>query len=174
MMVDFVPKRYSKPLRPYWLQPNTVEKAKRRIAIAMNLSPKLPNEVSKASATRAVDFSATITAPVLRSTRPEVSTASAVNVQTTIVSAKTSNIPHMPCITGSCTFDAECTITEEPRPASFENTPLFMPQVRAIFTPEPTIPPPTAFIAKAPLKIETKAAPILLPCIAIITKAPII
>ena len=100
-------------------------------------------------------------APVFRSTRPLVSTARAVRVQTTRVSANTSKIPHMPCITGSRTLELEWTITLEPRPASLENTPRFMPQVTASLTPLPTMPPPTAFMAKAPLKIEAKAGPIL-------------
>ena len=51
------------------------------------------------------------------------------------------------------------SVTEEPRPASLEKTPRFMPQVSASFTPEPTIPPPTAFRPKAPLKIAVNTAP---------------
>ena len=53
--VDLVPKRYSKPLLPYWLQPRTVENAKNRMAIAINPAPARPYTVEKASATSAVD-----------------------------------------------------------------------------------------------------------------------
>ena len=74
-------------------------------------------------------------APVCRSTRPLVSTTRAVREQTMMVSAKTSKMPHMPCITGSLTLELECTMTEEPRPASLENTPRFMPCSIASFIP---------------------------------------
>ena len=39
----FLPNKYSKPLLPYWLQPRVVEKAKSRIAIAINAEPNFPN-----------------------------------------------------------------------------------------------------------------------------------
>lgn len=73
--------------------------------------------------------------PVSRSTRPEDRTVKAVRVHTTMVSAKTSKMPHMPCLTGSRTLELECTITEEPRPASLENTPRFMPCSMASLMP---------------------------------------
>ena len=57
---------------PYWDQPRTVEKAKRRTATAMNLAPKAPKTVEKASATRAVEAEVEIISPVSRLTTPEV------------------------------------------------------------------------------------------------------
>ena len=47
----------------------------------------------------------TLNTPPLRP--PEVRTTKAVIVQTTIVSANTSNIPHIPCLTGSLTLELE-------------------------------------------------------------------
>ena len=73
--------------------------------------------------------------PVSRSTKPEVSTTSAVRVHTTMVSANTSKMPHMPCCTGSFTLEAACTITEEPSPASLEKAPRLKPQVTARDSP---------------------------------------
>ena len=73
--------------------------------------------------------------PVSRSTKPVVSTTSAVSVQTTMVSAKTSKMPHMPCCTGSRTLEDECTMTDEPRPASLENAPRLKPHVMACEMP---------------------------------------
>ena len=78
-----------------------------------------------------------------------------------MVSANTSKMPHIPWATGSFTLELEWTMTLEPRPASLENTPRFMPQVTAALTPLPTMPPPTAFMAKAPLKMEAKAGRML-------------
>ena len=56
---------------------------------------------------------------------------SAVRVHTTMVSANTSKMPHMPCCTGSFTLEAACTITEEPSPASLEKAPRLKPHVTA-------------------------------------------
>ena len=134
-MVDLVPKRYSNPRMPYWLQPRTVEKAKRRMASAIKPLPALPNTVEKASETSAVLAESEIISPVLRSTTPLDRIANAVREHTTMVSAKTSKMPHMPCMTGSRILEAEWTMTEEPRPASLENTPRFIPQVTARRTP---------------------------------------
>ena len=73
--------------------------------------------------------------PVWRSNRPEERIVNAVSEQTTIVSVNTLKIPHIPWLTGSLTLELQCTITEEPRPASLENTPRFMPISIAILTP---------------------------------------
>ncbi len=101
----------------------------------MNFGPTPPNTVANAWPTRALPATSVSISPVSRSTRPVVSTTRAVRVQTTIVSANTSKMPHMPCCTGSRTFEEECTITEEPRPASLENAPRLNPQVIARLTP---------------------------------------
>ena len=66
----------------------------------------------------------------------------------------------MPCLTGSLTLELECTITDEPRPASLEKTPRFIPHSIASFMPYPTTPPAAALIPKAPLKMEENTEPI--------------
>ena len=53
--------------------------------------------------------------------------ASAVIVHMTIVSKKTSKIPHIPWRTGSFTLEAELTMTELPSPASLVKTPRATP-----------------------------------------------
>ena len=82
----------------------------------------------------------------------------AVKVQTTKVSANTSKIPHMPCTTGSFTLEAECTITEDPSPASLENTPREIPLLIATITVKPVIPPPMEEKRKAFVKMAPKAS----------------
>ena len=52
---------------------------------------------------------------------------SAVTVHITIVSKNTSNTAHMPCSHGSFASAAVCTMTDEPSPASLENTPRDTP-----------------------------------------------
>ena len=74
---------------------------------AMSLDPSAPNTASKACPTSALPAAPAAMRPVSRSTKPEVSTTSAVRVHTTMVSANPSKMPHMPCFTGSLTFDAE-------------------------------------------------------------------
>ena len=101
----------------------------------MNLGPKLPNTVEKALPTSAEPCTSMSIRPVFRSTKPDVRMTSAVRVQTTMVSAKTSKMPHMPCCTGSLTLEDACTMTDEPRPASLENAPRLKPQVMARDTP---------------------------------------
>ena len=78
----------------------------------------------------------------------EVRAIKAVIVQTTIVSKNTSKIPHIPCLTGSFTLEEECTITEEPRPASFEKTPRLQPCTTTSFRAAP-VTPPVAGVAMA-------------------------
>ena len=95
----------------------------------MNLGPKLPKAAVKACPTSALSCTPTSTLPLARSTTPVVRMTSAVRVQTTMVSAKISNTPHIPCWTGSRTLAEELTMTAEPRPASLENAPRLKPQV---------------------------------------------
>ena len=101
----------------------------------MNPAPARPKTTENASDTSAVLVELLIMTPVSRSTRPVERITNAVIEQMMIVSANTSKIPHMPCATGSLTLDAECTMTLEPRPASLEKTPRFIPQVSAVMTP---------------------------------------
>ena len=60
-----------------------------------------PKTLANASPTNAEPSALLVTAPVPRSTRPEDNTVNAVSVHTTIVSANTSKIPHIPWRTGS-------------------------------------------------------------------------
>ena len=76
-------------------------------------------------------------------------------------------------MTGSLTLELEWTMTEEPRPASLENTPRFMPQVTASFTVAPMTPPTAARPVKAHLKMMPKAGMILEAFMATMTTAPI-
>ena len=75
--------------------------------MAIKPSPALPNIFANASATSAVFSFVLFIAPVSRSTSPDERTANAVSEQTTMVSANTSKIPHMPCLTGSLTSELE-------------------------------------------------------------------
>ena len=97
----------------------------------MNCGPNAPNTVEKACPTSAEPSTPVRAAPVSRSTRPLVSTTRAVRVQTTMVSANTSNMPHIPCWTGSSTLAAQCTSTDAPSPASLEKAPRLNPQLMA-------------------------------------------
>ena len=90
--------------------------------------------------------------------KPDVRTTSAVMVQTTEVSAKTSKMPHMPCLTGSLTSELLWTITDEPRPASFENTPLLQPCVMTSLMAMPATAPATGLMPSANLKMAANAA----------------
>ena len=63
---------------------------------AMNFGPKLPKAAVNAWPTSALSCTPARTAPLSRSTTPVVRMTSAVMVQTTMVSAKISNTPHMP------------------------------------------------------------------------------
>ena len=60
---------------------------------------------------------------------------SAVSVHMTMVSANTSNTAHMPCSQGSAASAAVCTMTDEPSPASLENTPRDTPTRMACIMP---------------------------------------
>ena len=64
--------------------------------MAMNLGPKLPKAAVKACPTKALSCTLASTAPLCRSTTPVVRMTRAVRVHTTMVSANTSNTPHMP------------------------------------------------------------------------------
>ena len=101
----------------------------------MNLGPKLPKAAVNAWPTSALSCTPASTLPLSMSTTPVVRMTSAVMVQTTMVSAKISNTPHMPCWTGSFTLAEELTMTAEPRPASLENAPRLKPQVRLWLMP---------------------------------------
>ena len=90
--------------------------------------------------------------------KPEVRTTSAVIVHTTKVSANTSKIPHIPCFTGSLTSELLWTITDEPSPASFENTPLLQPCVMTSLMAMPATAPATGLMPSANLKMAANAA----------------
>ena len=134
--------------------------ANARIARAMKILPnsKFPNLkiVLKASAT-SVASEAVSAAPVVRSITPDVRIVRAVIEQTMIVSAKTSKMPQRPCLTGSLTLELLWTITDEPRPASFEKTPLLHPCVIIVLKATPVAPPQAACFVNAMVKIALKA-----------------
>ncbi len=65
----------------------------------------------------------------------------AVIVQMTMVSTKTSKMPHRPCATGSLVFEAAWAMGAEPRPASLEKTPRAMPIWIALAMVKPVAPP---------------------------------
>ena len=79
---------------------------------------------------------------------------SAVIVQIMIVSMKTESIAHIPCVWCLSALEFALIITEEPRPASFENTPRFTPHFIASSITIPTVPPPTALNEKASVKMR--------------------
>ena len=93
--------------------------------IEKTIVPKLPKLVENID----IDISSSASVPVNWLTSKVVRKVSAVRVQMIKVSKKTSNTPQRPCLTGSRVSDAECAITEEPRPASLENTPRAIPLV---------------------------------------------
>ena len=82
-------------------------------------------------------------------------------------------MPHIPCVTGSLASEEEWTITDEPRPASLENTPRATPKRMALEIPYPITPPPTERILNAPENISPKASPIWRKFTIIIISAPI-
>ena len=82
----------------------------------------------------------------------------AVRVQMTKVSKKISNTPHSPCLTGSRVSDAECAMTEEPKPASLLKTPRAIPFLMTVAKVKPRIPPPTALKLNALVKIRENAS----------------
>lgn len=89
---------------------------------------------------------------------PQVKITSAVIVHTTIVSAKTSKIPHMPCFTALGSSEAACAKTELPSPASFEKTPLATPVRTAWKREYPATPPKADRKENASEKIRLMAA----------------
>ena len=145
------------------------------MAIATNMLPNanslILNKVSNASATRTASDVVSM-APVSISITPDVRTTRAVIVHTMIVSANTSKIPQRPCLTGSLTLELLWTITEEPRPASFEKTPLLHPCVMMVLNVIPVTPPHTAGALKAPAKMALNAGMILTALSRMITTDP--
>lgn len=97
-----------------------VAKAKQQTASVMNTPPNRPKPLEKAA------MASSAPSPPSRCA-PEVRMASAVIVHMTIVSKKTSKIPHIPWRTGSFTLEAELTMTELPSPASLVKTPRATP-----------------------------------------------
>ena len=75
--------------------------------MAINIGPIGPKTFPKACPTREEAEISTICLPVSKSKNPLVRTTKAVNVHTTMVSAKTSKSPYIPCCTGSFTLELE-------------------------------------------------------------------
>ena len=94
---------------------------------------------------------------------PEQSIASAVIVQMSIVSVKTSTMPRIPWLTRSFVSTPTYAIGAEPTPASFEKTPRAAPTRIAFVNVKPAKPPATGLkLPNAPLNIDAKALPMLL------------
>ena len=89
---------------------------------------------------------------------PLHSMVSAVAVQMTIVSAKTSNMPHSPCSPGERAAAEPCAIADEPSPASFENAPRRSPHCMACAVPKPPTPDTAVRGENAPATIARSAA----------------
>ena len=78
---------------------------------------------------------------------------SAVSVQMIIVSANTSKMPNMPCVTGFCVSAQAWAIEPVPRPASLEKMPRETPF--CILTNRlPMMPPVNAAGLNAPSKMD--------------------
>ena len=120
--------------------------------------PIVPGSMELNAVTAAAPFEAKASSPPAVSSTPDSSTIIDVIVHMIIVSKKTSKIPHTACSQGSFVSDAACAIGAEPRPASFENTPLAKPWRIAIIMAYPNTPPPTASKLNAPLKMEANTA----------------
>ena len=89
---------------------------------------------------------------VLTITRP-------VRAQTTTVSQKVAVEDTIACLTGFLVWAAAATIGAEPKPDSFENNPLAIPNLAAIITVPPKKPPPAACGENAELMIRFNAGP---------------
>ena len=85
--------------------------------------------------------------------------ASAVSVQMTMVSAKTSKMPNRPCRSGSAPCAPAWAMGAEPMPASWENMPRSIPHCSARWIPIPAAPPSAAVGVKAEATMSTRARP---------------
>ena len=111
-----------------------VVKAKIASEMAM-IGPPSPGRL----ASNAADVSAAPVAPLVQT--PVDRIASAVKLQTMIVSMKVPSMATRPWLTGPLVLAAACAIGAEPRPASFENTPRATPKRIAAQTAAPAKPP---------------------------------
>ena len=95
---------------------------------------------------------------------------SAVMVQITMVSAKTSKMPNRPCCTGPSVSAAAWAMGAEPRPASLEKTPRDTPRVMAVRRVMPAAPPTAAEGSNAPSTMARRTGPTLERCVRITTR----
>ena len=137
-----LPNRYLLQVSPQNDQPINVANANKDIAIVINIPEKIPKPHSK-------DFIIKVVLSKLEKSTLVSNIASAVMVQHTIVSIKTSNIPQSPIVCGLLLSDDECNMDELPRPASLENTPLRSPTFKDVTIMLPVKPPVTELIPKA-------------------------
>ncbi len=137
-LMTFSENRNSMHRAPYSPQPMIVEKAKQHMATAVNKETQLPYVAMNPW----IVSSAPASTPYWIGT-PLQSTTSAVSVQMTMVSMKTSKIPKNPCLTGFFVSAHAWAMEPVPSPASLEkiprDTPFFI--LRNIL---PTTPPVTA------------------------------
>ena len=115
----------------------------------MSVSTMVPNTPKLCVNT--LRASVAFVAPLVHS--PEISTVSAVMVQTMNVSTKTSNEPHRPCSMGWRVLLDAWTIGLEPQPASLEYTLRAIPVEMTCDTVAPAKPPTAAEPVNAWLKM---------------------
>ena len=145
------PKRNSAHRAPYSPQPSTVAAAKRISAKSTAPAAQFPRMAENAWLVSAAPASC----PYGTGT-PLTRIASAVRVQITMVSRKTSTIPIIPCSAGWATSALAWAMDAVPIPASLVKTPRLQP-IRSARNAEPTIPPVTAFGENAPFTMEANA-----------------
>ena len=97
--------------------------------------PKLTSNESRTVSIGASALS-TIFVPFNNITKPVI-------VHTTIVSMNTSAMPRKPCSQGESVLAVACAMGEVPHPASFENSPLIVPNRSALKFKKPTAPAPS-------------------------------
>ena len=84
---------------------------------------------------------------------------SPVRAHTTTVSQNVAVEETIACLTGFLVCAAAATIGAEPKPDSFENNPLAIPNLAATITVLPMNPPPAARGEKADVKMRLIASP---------------
>ncbi len=128
------------------------------------LAALLPNTVANALAVRSLPTSLPhgtdhIISPEAFFETLDESTARAVREHITMVSTKTSNMPYIPCFTGSVSLVAAWAIGAVPRPASLEKIPRPAPYFIDWTMVMPNAPPITLDGENAPLKMAVNASP---------------
>lgn len=111
--------------------------------------PKLPSDDLNEDKTRYRGVEASF--------RGETKITSAVKVQSTIVSKKTSKMPRQACVCAHSFFEEACAEGDVPHPASFERSPRLVPYRTASFIVKPNAPETAVRKENADLKMRIKA-----------------